>query len=508
MGACFANNNEEIKTELIPSANKNLSLNESQINCDQFYQNMLCYCEKLNEFTSDFLFNKEKEKLKQKQKFSELKNDILERQLKLRAKKKENSEIGNIINIKNEEKEDDEKEEETEKEKNNQINQVLEDMCIYGNIMKQQIKEEKENNPENFIEINDALNSEENDQELFALGLLADNLQKNQIEVAIEKDDNNKEIEDEEKEKDAGTTCLEFITNGMAQKKKYNLKFDFGEEKNEQYLNDKEKFEELKEQLKEKLSKDYNISKDKIIVTFPQKGSLTVQVIFQSDEFNNLDKDDFISKFKNDPEYSELQNLKEIHSDTLLGACKLKKNQLDPRGNRIEGWGINEMRGSKPYNPPLGWIGIGLNVMDKYDDGDNTWLDMNNLEGEWCVAYHGIGQKHNSDQVKKITGLIINSELKAGSGQVHEDCLDKFHPGKKVGIGVYCTPNIETAAGYAGISEINGISYKTVFMLRVKPDAIRCCSECNFAKDYWVVNGTSDEIRPYRILYKKDDKEE
>ena len=94
----------------------------------------------------------------------------------------------------------------------------------------------------------------------------------------------------------------------------------------------------MKEQLKEKLNKDYNISKDKIIVTFPQKGSLTVQVIFQDVEFNNLDKDEFISKFKNDPEFSELQNLKEIHSDTLLGGCKLKKNQLDSRGNRVEGW--------------------------------------------------------------------------------------------------------------------------------------------------------------------------
>ena len=36
-------------------------------------------------------------------------------------------------------------------------------------------------------------------------------------------------------------------------------------------------------------------------------------------------------------------------------------------------------------------------------------------------------------------------------------------------------------------------------MLRVRQDAIRSCS-CK--KDYWVVNGTKDEICPYRILYK------
>ena len=40
-------------------------------------------------------------------------------------------------------------------------------------------------------------------------------------------------------------------------------------------------------------------------------------------------------------------------------------------------------------------------------------------------------------------------------------------------------------------------------MVRVKPDAIRCCN-CEYAKDYWVVDGTNNEIRPYRILYKKN----
>ena len=37
-------------------------------------------------------------------------------------------------------------------------------------------------------------------------------------------------------------------------------------------------------------------------------------------------------------------------------------------------------------------------------------------------------------------------------------------------------------------------------MVRVKPEAIRGCED---SEDYWVVNGTTDEIRPYRILYKK-----
>ena len=106
--------------------------------------------------------------------------------------------------------------------------------------------------------------------------------------------------------------------------------------------------------MKEKISKDYNISKDKIIITLPQKGSLSVQIIFQSNEFNDLDIEDFKKKFQNDNEFSELQNLKEIHTDVIMQACKLQKSQLDPRGNRSDGWGIDEERGNKPNNPPLG----------------------------------------------------------------------------------------------------------------------------------------------------------
>ena len=96
--------------------------------------------------------------------------------------------------------------------------------------------------------------------------------------------------------------------------------------------------------------------------------------------------------------------------------------------------------------------------------------------------------------------------LKRVLGQVHKDCDDQFHPGKKVGEGVYCTPNIETAEDYLGIVNINGETYKTVLMVRVNPNALRHCDDCWDSKDpynYWVVNGTTNEIRPYRILFKK-----
>jgi hypothetical protein len=360
--------------------------------------------------------------------------------------------------------------------------------------MKMKIKEEKAKNPEKFIEIKEALNLEENNKEIFALGLFAHNLQEKGIEVAIEKTES-----ETEEELDEGTTCLQFLTNSMNEKKKYDLHFEFGTKKNEEYLNNEEKFNELKEQLKLKLSKDFNISKDKIIVTFPQKGSLSVQIIFQSDEFNDLDLEQFKQKFKNDKEFSELQNLKEIHTDVIIGACKLTKKQLDSRGNRTDGWGKNENRGGLKYYPPLDWIGIGLKVLDKYDNGNNEWIGMENTEGEWCVAYHGVGRNKDPEEVKKIAGLIYKTNFKKGDNQFHKDHDDINHPGKKVGQGVYCSPKIETAEEYSGECKINDNLYKVVLMTRVKKSAIRTCED---AKDYWVVDGTKDEIRPYRILYK------
>ena len=44
--------------------------------------------------------------------------------------------------------------------------------------------------------------------------------------------------------------------------------------------------------------------------TFPQRGSLRIQLIFQSDKIiNNLNKNDFLLKFQNDKDFPEFKNL-------------------------------------------------------------------------------------------------------------------------------------------------------------------------------------------------------
>ena len=379
-------------------------------------------------------------------------------------------------------------------------NKMLQDICLYGSLIKQNMWNDKIYNSNNYILIEDALKYENIDVGLFALGLLGNCLQQNNIEVTIKKKINYNENDNNEED----ISSLQFITNNIFQKKKYNFNFDFGQTKNEEYL-DNNKFSKLSKNLQQKLSEDYNIPTEQIIVSYPNeinydnpKKGLNVQVIFQSDSFNELDLEQFKLKFKNDIKYPELRNLKEIHSDLVMEACKLSIKQLDPDGNRVK-WGPKgEKRGNKPYNPPYGWIGIGIRVIDKF--GDNLWLGMNNSKDEWCVAYHGLANSQQSEQVKKTTRDVISGGLKKGINQIHKDCNDQFHPGQKVGEGVYITPLITIAEIYAGVSNVNGKKYKTAMMVRVKPQAIRACT-CQDS-NYWVVNGTYDEIRPYRILYK------
>ena len=69
---------------------------------------------------------------------------------------------------------------------------------------------------------------------------------------------------------------------------------------------------------------------------------------------------------------------------------------------------------------------------------------------------------------------------------------------------LYCSPSPKVLEAYANFSKsdtvINGKHYIMGFMMRVKPDKIRYPAE---EPDYWILNATTDEMRPYRILVKE-----
>ena len=448
--------------------------------------------EKINNLND--LVKKETEMRKNKKK------EILKKQYELRNKKETNpSSEFNVVKI-----------QDMQKQKT-----TIEEMCILGDINKKEIIEEKETNPEKFIPIEKAVKIEDKKDGLFVLGLLAKNLEKSGITTVIEDEEKKKEEEkNEEKDNDESATSLQFLVNGLATKKKFNLHFDINEQRNEELLNNKEEQTKFINNLRTKLSKQYNIPEDDIIITNPQRGSFQVSVIFKSEDFN-LELNDFKEKFKDD---KELIQLKEIQKDLLFAGCKINKNMLDSRGNNCDGgWGKNEKRGGEPYIPPEGWIGYGLKVLDMYDHekegNQNDWLSYDGRPGEWCVAYHGVGNLCSSEMVAKAVHLIAKDTLREQSKQnnnsnsINDDeeydyseDADVRHPGNKVGKGVYCSPIPEVMDEFAGIVEIDNAKYKMGFMLRVNPDKIRAPQG---RQDFWVLNGNPDEVRPYRILIKQ-----
>ena len=435
------------------------------------------------------ILNRISDNQEKKTKRNNIKREIIQRQINLKNKSKNiNYNYNYNYNYNN-----------NYNNKKEKFKQTLEDMCMMGSILKEEIIETKKTNPQVFIPIKEA--TKDKNCDIFCLGLLAQFLEDNGVTTAIERDESNND-------NDESVTILQFIMNGMIEKKKYNMTFDFGDKRNDELLNNKYEQEKFHNKLKQKLSLEFNVPEDDIILTNPQKGSYKIQLIFQSKEFNDLNLNVFQQKFKND---KELCNLKEIHQSLIMDGCKLNKNMLDDNGNRVIGWAEGEKRGGYNYYPPLdNWIGFGLKVTGKFDNGNDDWLACDGNKNEWAVAYHGVRTKMEKSDGSKYTledavGNIYKGGFKIGKAQAQESYNDLNNKGKTVGKGIYCSPKPEVLEQYASYSKshtiINGKRYMMGFMMRVKPDKIRISSK---VPDYWVLNPTSDEIRPYRILVKEN----
>ena len=125
---------------------------------------------------------------------------------------------------------------------------------------------------------------------------------------------------------------IEYILDGLTEKKKFDFHFDFGEDENNKLLNNKEEQEKFNKKLKKKLSLEYNIPEQKIIIISPQNGIYQVSVIFMDEGFNaSIDVYGLKEKFKNDKDFKEISYLKQIHKALIMEGCKLSINMLDSR---------------------------------------------------------------------------------------------------------------------------------------------------------------------------------
>ena len=384
------------------------------------------------------------------------------------------------------------------KEKENNIMTLLKNMNYFGEIMKNEIINEK--NLNNYITTEKAMilgndtKNQEYKNEFFVLACLSNALSFQGCKVLIEKVNPT----NDEKIKELNTT-IQFLANGMYNLKKYTFYFDLGEEKIIIILNNMTERINFNSILKNKLKQLFNLQENDIILTNPRFApNYSINAIIRQSKFNELPNEDLFKILKNDPYLNKIIN---IQKNILLSGCKLNPYMLDSRGNNKDGgWGYNEIRGGAPYYPPNGWVGYGLRVADRYDNGDNSWLDYNHSEGEWSVAYHGIGGGLKGNQLFNTKTSHIVNNLLPGINQQFKNNMDLFNLGKKVGEGIIVTPKPTVMEEYCGIFDCYGKRYKIGFMTRVMPKKIRFPDGQD---DFWVINGTDNEVRPYRILIKE-----
>ena len=189
----------------------------------------------------------------------------------------------------------------------------------------------------------------------------------------------------------------------------------------------------------------------------------------------------------------------------LINRCEIPLDKLDIHGDLNKffiGWRQNCYNGPpgylKNFMPPEGWTAIGINVLGKYDNGDNTWLGTKNKDGEWYTGYHGIRDQD------AVYGILMNG-FKIGYRHAHKydyntNPLTRIYH-MQCDEGVYFTPEINEANSYTGVIKYNEYNLRIVFMCRINPLKVRI-AYLGGNKEYWLTNGTTDEVRPYRILFK------
>ena len=122
------------------------------------------------------------------------------------------------------------------------------------------------------------------------MGILAQELENLGITTVIEKEGNQTEESIKISE-----MVMQFIANGMIDRKKYGFHFDFGEKRNNELLKNKKEKEKFYKTLKKAISLQYGIKEENILIINPHEGSYIVEVIFLNEDFN---KEIDISKFK------------------------------------------------------------------------------------------------------------------------------------------------------------------------------------------------------------------
>ena len=310
------------------------------------------------------------------------------------------------------------------------------------------------------------------------LGYFGSELSLKNIKTYIEKEPTNYILRD---------MTFNLIHSGLATQKIYKLIIQ-NEERKIQFAENSQEYLDFLEDLKIKISNKYNVSEN--------------YIYFFGNNIQNFEINLLIYNHKIDNVENLLKNYGlRVTTSTLLNNIILSPNIFDINFSKNENdWTKkNLMRGGKKYYPPYGWFGIGLKLKHKYGK-DNSWLGKENKEGEWPVAYHGLGKEKPFNRALDI----INGNLKNEVGKLFKNEKNVEKNKNKYpycGEGVYFSPNIIDAAYFSEKTSLGFFNTKFQFaiMARVNPNKIRSPGGIPLE---WILNGNNDEIRPYRLLIK------
>ena len=358
------------------------------------------------------------------------------------------------------------------------MTKMLEIINKIGKIYKREIDYDKEFKQDSFIYVSDAVQS--NDSVIKFLGILGEEFRAYNIYSIIEKNSEDDELMD---------GIFKVLLCVYSILPKYEIKIDSDPLK-EKFLQNPKEWLNYVDDIKQKIISELSVSDIKFYIISNRIDLCEFTFIILNRVSINLQR------------YEKLYKIK-IRKDSLLEYVKLSPGFFEYKYNReINDWEKkNFKRGGETYTPPYGWKGFALKVLNKFDNGDNSWLGNEGKEGEWAIAYHGIGK---GNVFKKMINIVLNN-LRNGPGQLYEQLInvrDKDNKRPLVGQGVYLAPDIIEAERYAQKVKLGNREndFQIIIMCRVKPSEIREAGRYPFN---WILDDNYDCIRPYRILIKE-----
>ena len=247
--------------------------------------------------------------------------------------------------------------------------------------MKESICYQIHHEPENFVR-KDEINTDTN-PDLFIQGVFSSFLEQKGVQNVIQKNTGNEE--------NASKLALQLIFNGEAFNQIIHFHISYGEENDQIILNDEEVQKQFILDKKINYAKILNKNPDDIIFSKIREGGLSDDVYVK-----NSNPDELKQHTNELEEYEKKQGAKiyGINFECLLNFCNISPSMFDHNYDQLnDGWGRNQKRGPPgylmDYDPPIGYKGYALKVAGQYDNGNDTWLGMDNVEGEWYIAYHG-----------------------------------------------------------------------------------------------------------------------